>query len=188
VTTVVYPGCAITGSCDQQSEWSSACSNQVCYGVPLYRQYVTATEKANGEIPSIRMMGQSISQRSNLTANHGQYYIDTTVGLARQQQQVGPVGNVNVFRAGQTYYVFLVFAKPTTMQTYQLYVGKDPGFNPSSAVVMTRVNVDTAALAFFPRTLAVDVDAPVQRRHGHPDRDHGHGLHRFRTGLRQLRR
>src|SRR4029434_2739028 len=136
-------------TCDQQNEWSTPCSNQFCYGVPLYRQYVTATEKANGEIPSIRMMGQSISQRSNLTANHGQYYIDTTVGLGRQQQQVAPVGNVNVFRAGQTYYVFLVFAKPTTMQTYQLYVGKDPGFNPSSAVVMTRVNVNSAALAFF---------------------------------------
>jgi hypothetical protein len=56
VTTVVYPGCAITGSCDQQREWSSACSTQFCYGVPLYRQYVTATEQANGEIPTIRMM------------------------------------------------------------------------------------------------------------------------------------
>ena len=40
--------------------------------------------------------------------------------------------------------MFLVFLKPTTRQTYQLYVGKDPGFNPSSAVVMTRVNVAKA--------------------------------------------
>jgi hypothetical protein len=152
VTTVVYPGCAITGSCNQQSEWSGECSNEVCYGVPLYRQYVTATEQANGEIPSIRMMGQHNSQRSNLTANNGQYYIDTTVGLARQQQQAGPVAvtNVNVFTAGQTYYVFLVFAKPTTRQTYQLYVGKDPSFNPSSAVVMTRVNVANAPFVFSP--------------------------------------
>jgi G8 domain len=149
VTTVVYPGCALNGSC---SEWSSECSNEVCYGVPLYRQYITATEQANGEIPSIRMMGQHISQRSNLTANNGQYYIDTTVGLARQQQQVGPVPvtNVNVFTAGQTYYVFLLFAKPPTRQTYQLYVGKDPGFNPSSAVVMTRVNLANAPFAFSP--------------------------------------
>ena len=31
--------------------------------------------------------------------------------------------SVNVFLKGQTYYMFFLFAKPATKQTYQIYVG-----------------------------------------------------------------
>lgn len=36
--------------------------------------------------------------------------------------------NLNVFDPGETYCTFLLYAKPSTEQTYDLYVG--PGFNP----------------------------------------------------------
>lgn len=127
VTSVVYhfpPG----------PDWSSDCGNPTCYGVPLYRQLLTASESA---APSIRMMGQDKSQRSALTVNHGVYYLDTTVGEATQR--ASGAGNLNVFRAGQTYQVFLVFAKPTTRQTYQLYVG--PGFDLDHGVWPTRADI-----------------------------------------------
>ena len=93
VTTVVYPECAAlnsTTSClaDRSQPWDSECSNENCYGVPLYRQYLT-----NGEQPGltqeIRMAGMNFSQRSNLTTNKGMYYIDTSVGTKRQAQSVG---------------------------------------------------------------------------------------------------
>jgi hypothetical protein len=73
------------------------------------------------------MMGMDFFQRSNLTANHGVYYIDTTVSQAKQQeglQMTGQPHSFNVFKGNETYYVLLIFAKDTTKQTYQLYVGK----------------------------------------------------------------
>lgn len=94
------------------------------------------------------MMGQSISQRSSLTANNGTYYIDTTVGLAKQQASVGAGNSVNVFEAGKTYYVFLLFAKPTTKQTYRMFVGKDPSFSATTAVSKVRASVDAPPVQF----------------------------------------
>jgi hypothetical protein len=185
VTTVVYPDCAAAGStasclADPSRPWDSECSNQNCYGVPLYRQYTTKGEQA-GLAQQIRMAGMNLSQRSNLTANNGAYYIDTSVGTKRQAQGVGcqknplitatidctdpatiakVVGdfpnsikdpddpalkqracncNLNVFRKDQTYYVFFLYAKPTTTQTYKIYVG--PGFDPDTDVKMVRADI-----------------------------------------------
>lgn len=94
-------------------------------------------------------MGADIGQRSSLTANNGLYYVDTTVG--RDRQTAGGQTLVNVFQPGQTYNLFLLYAKPTTAQTYQLYVGKDATWDPSAQVSMVRVNIDTAQLGFTPQ-------------------------------------
>jgi hypothetical protein len=121
------------------SLWSNDCTNQSCFGVPLYRQLVTAAEKAEidkdksdlSKRPSIQMAAMAIYQRSNLTANNGVYYIDTTPSL-EQQKAVrpanSPIRNLNVFAKGPNpYYVYQIFAKPHTRITYQLYVG--PSFD-----------------------------------------------------------
>ncbi len=117
VTTVVYPGCGV--SCDQ-ALWNADCTAG-CYGVPLYRQYLTGPESTvtNPNV-KIRMMGPAIAGRINLTVTHGQYYIATTDGAEAQKN----AALKNIFQAGQTYYVFLIYAKPTTKQTYQMYVGQ----------------------------------------------------------------
>ncbi len=137
VSTVEYPGCGT--QCG--ANWSVACSDPTCYGIPIYNEF--HNPGATG-FSSVRMAGQSIAQRSTLTVNHGFYYIDTTVPQASQQEP-GIVG-YNVFQPGQSYYTFLLFAKPTTQQTYQLYVG--PGFNPDSDVWMTQVKVGSLPFAF----------------------------------------
>jgi cell migration-inducing and hyaluronan-binding protein len=69
-------------------------------------------------------------QRSVMTANNGKYYIDTTVSKATQlgsPDLVRPdaIRRLNVFAKGQKYYVYFVFAKKDTKQTYQFYVGGD---------------------------------------------------------------
>ena len=93
------------------------------------------------------MGGQSTYQRSTLTANHGTYFLDTSVSYKTQwtgeaftttrpcdDPNVKPSDDcfprsVNVFVKGQcTYDMFFLFAKPVTKQTYQIYVG--PGFRP----------------------------------------------------------
>jgi hypothetical protein len=96
--------------------------------------------------PFVRMGGQSTYQRSSLTVNHGVYFLDTSVKQDTQQktEAFSPVTecsvtasnlpcsprSVNVFLGGQTYYVYFLFAKTSTKQTYQIYVG--PGFNKST--------------------------------------------------------
>ena len=85
--------------------------------------------------PFVRMGGQSTYQRSTLTANHGTYFLDTSVSYDTQwqnkeqgrrqlhqhhslrQRQLTPSDpcsqrSVNVFQGGQTYYMFFLFAKP----------------------------------------------------------------------------
>jgi hypothetical protein len=61
--------------------WDTTCSNNVCFGVPLHRLDLLQAEVDNklGPIPPrILMMGQSVDQRSTLSVNHGNFYIDTT--------------------------------------------------------------------------------------------------------------
>jgi cell migration-inducing and hyaluronan-binding protein len=103
VATVVYhqPGNA----------WSSVCSNDTCYGVPLYRQELTGNDGSNSQPatrewqqwiangcasnqdtpqcrwPFIRMAGENISTRETLTVNNGVYYLDTTVPLDMQKSE-----------------------------------------------------------------------------------------------------
>jgi hypothetical protein len=163
--------------------WSKDCGGPFCYGVPIYRQYLTGsritdTGKPDGKLtgastrewltwfnnkcdpaadgvvklecdtPFARMAGTGTWQRSIMTVNQGKFYIDTTRSLKTQQEDttLGSRGSneepyvecsvqtdqskncrprsVNVFEAGKTYFVFFVFAKNTTKQMYQIYVGK----------------------------------------------------------------
>jgi len=131
--------------------WANSCTDPSCRGVPLYREDLTDEEK--GTQPSIRMMGQNAAQRSTLSLNHGSYYIDTTQTCDSQGAcpvcTLNPQGtdcryckpgtndcwanpidtdpnpwHPTVFLKSQTYYVFLLYAKPSTKQTYDIYVGK----------------------------------------------------------------
>jgi len=143
VTTAVFPACAATGSCGVN--WGQACTSQICYGLPLYRTYLTDSEftgwqSDHTKYPSIRMMGQSLGQRSNLTMNHGSYYFDTTVPLSVQQTTPPggiPVSSPNVFVANQTYYFYVLYAKPSLHQTYSLYIGKGLTESAAFATVTT---------------------------------------------------
>ena len=151
VTTVVYPDCAATKPPPSAPtpptcvDWGTSCENSTCYGVPLYRQMFAPPIPTPGLEPTptpspkdreIRMMGMSIYQRSNLTANNGIYYIDTTVSKDKQEQGLqGNSNSLNVFKGGETYNVLLLFAKDTTKQTYLIYVGnEDPDYKPEEQV------------------------------------------------------
>jgi hypothetical protein len=145
--------------------WSENCASERCYGVPLYRQYLTESEwaqwtkdpscaadptQAKCRWPFIRMSGMKINQRGTLTANHGKYYIDTSVSESTQKSQYFTASKeppfVNVFRKGQTYNVFFVYAKSTLQQTYQIYVGKDFDCKMLRAV---RAKIETAPVINF---------------------------------------
>src|SRR3990167_1937412 len=164
VTTVVYPGCVEKGDCGghcridgkicaiddncakmppkdnscnlEGAFWGGDCGSSFCYGVPLYRQFLTQNEAANKSGAQIRMMGMNFFQRSNLTSNHGVYYIDTTVSQANQLGGLQVAGGHNtpffIFLRSETYYVLLIFAKDTTKQTYLIPVGS--GFDPAKDV------------------------------------------------------
>ncbi len=151
VTTAIYPKCSgDRGSC--LSSWAQNCTNQQCYGVPLYRQYLTnaeytAWQTAPTNRPSIRMMGQATGQRSTMTVNHGSYYIDTT--LSANDQSSAP--DKNVFLASQPYYVYLLFATPHTKQTYSMYIGAELSTGSALATVVPgMVDVETAKYQFKP--------------------------------------
>lgn len=151
--------------------WSKDCGGPFCYGVPIYRQYLTGDTasrewqnwvklgcdkdpgNANCDFPFGRMAGTGTWQRSIMTVNHGKFYIDTSRSQWKQRldEALGFPGevtqqdvveckdkdgkawqkpglnctprSVNVFEPGKTYFVFLVFAKKSTKQTYQMYVG-----------------------------------------------------------------
>jgi hypothetical protein len=55
---------------------------------------------------------------------------------------------LNVFRAGQTYYVFFVYAKQTTRQHFQIYVGTN--FDTTNGLKPVHVNIESANLQFDP--------------------------------------
>lgn len=157
LTTVVYPACAqlngppppeqgcgytptppptpVPAEPQQNPLWASDCTTGTCFGVPLYRQRLRGGE-AEGDVQRIQMMGANLWQRSSLTADDGVYYIDTAPGLAAQAGSPFK----NVFEADRTYYVFFVYAKPTTNQVYQLWVGPNQPTNfADTNVFLTRV-------------------------------------------------
>ena len=160
-TTVIWPSCAQSKTCGQihtdpegpnegkGGVWSKNCGGPFCYGVPLYREFKTKKEKDAGtKAQFIRMAGQNTFQRSTLTVNNGTYYIDTTVPQSRQKSEkyylpetIGAPRSVNVFQKSNTYFVFDVFAKSTTKQIFQLYVGKD--FKKERDLKMVRANLDS---------------------------------------------
>ncbi len=167
--------------------WSRECTNEACYGVPLYRQFLAGTDtkvaatstrewqhwyqaSCGGATistpqcrwPFMRMSGQSIYSRNTLTVNNGTYFLDTAVPLTMQSgdtanktagepfTSINPcpfVSNLgtpcqprsnNVFVGGETYYVFFLYVKPSTQQTYKIYVG--PKFDPTT-VKGVRINI-----------------------------------------------
>jgi len=140
-TTVIYSdrGQGVPGI------WDKECSTNTCFGVPLHRLYLVQSEINTGAAPPlILMMGQSVGQRSTLSVNHGDFYIDTTQSLAQQQNL--RAGQVSVFEAGHTYYNFLLFAKPTTRQTYTVWVG--PGLDLQNDVKAYQVDIKGAPPTF----------------------------------------
>lgn len=181
LTTAMVADCAIQNGTksgnllqclDDQNRvrWANACTDPSCRGVPLYREDLTTDEE--GTQPSIRMMGQSTSQRSTLSLNHGAYYIDTTQTCDSQGKC--PVctsnpqgtdckyckpgtsdcwdnpGNVDPlpwhptkFLADHIYYVYFVYAKPSTIQTYDIYVG-----SPNYDIQPVRADLSSQAYKF----------------------------------------
>jgi hypothetical protein len=116
--------------------WGNSCSSgsggAACYGVPVYREYLTSQEytqyqrsPSTFKNPTIRMMGQGNGQRSTLTVNHGLYYIDDQVPLNAQWKPGDGVTNTmfNIFFPNETYYVYFVYAKASLDQNYQMFVG-----------------------------------------------------------------
>ena len=148
VTTVVYPGCVAERHLRQELV-DAACVRRrsLLRRAPLP---AVLTREENGEDrhghqnPTIRMAGQAILQRSTLSANNGTYYIDTTVSQATQSAVVPPRQQTSTSSRRQTYYVFLVFAKATTPQTYQLYVGTQDSTRTTGRC-MVRADVHTNA-------------------------------------------
>jgi hypothetical protein len=161
VSTVVYPDCARdgVGNCDQEV-WNATCSNPECFGVPLYRLYQTGSERPNRNtttnIPEfIRMSGSAIFQRQTMTVNHGHYYVDLTASPGTQAA-FGKL--LNVFKGGQTYDFFYVFATPQTEQTYEMFVGT--GLTKVPDVKPIRVNIKTAPLVITADTTKSPLPAP----------------------------
>jgi hypothetical protein len=152
VSTAIFPTCAkpgILGGC--RNVWGISCSNQQCYGVPLYRQFLTNTEytawQANPkDRPSIRMMGQGNGQRSTMTVNHGNYYIDTT--LSGTDQQSTGATTTNVFLPNRQYEIYFIYATPKTHQTYSLYIGKVTQEEAMAAVKPGTVDISTDSFPF----------------------------------------
>jgi hypothetical protein len=174
LTTAIIAQCAVGGSCPN-NYWADACSTPNCYGVPLYRQTVTqpeltAIQASPSDLtvrPSIRMMGENNAQRSVLTLNHAQYYMDTTLSDTTQvtpppgsNQFTPQVQNVNVFQAGQTYTVFFLFAKQSTQQTYSFNVGTGLSTAQVKAVVQD-VRVGIPSDNFVTTTVASGTWATV---------------------------
>ncbi len=147
VTAVVFPSdCSVPKpigpdpECNGNPHWYYNCSNEACYGVPLYRQYLNPGE-TTAPLP-IKMSSQATGQRETMIPDNGLYYIDTTVPKDTQSK-FGT--DVSVFQSDKTYHVFLLFAKPATTETFQLYVG--PGFNTATLQAET-ANLNTGAITF----------------------------------------
>ena len=117
----------LTGYCAWGDQCTAGSGPTTCYGVPLYRQYLTDAEwtqyTGNPKFlrPAIRLMGQATGQRSTLTVNHGLYYIDDQASL--QAQLMSGATELNVYQPNQTYYTYFVYATPSLDQTYQMFVG-----------------------------------------------------------------
>ena len=160
VTTSIYPECALDvpdsdaplRKCEPYV-WGSNCTtsdpSQVnsCVGVRMSRQLLLDKDDPFGNRQLKRMMGQNTFQRSALTANHGIYYIDTTVSAATQQNDGAK--SINTFVGGQKYDLFFLYAKKTTQQIYEMYVGKGkPKDYGATSVKFGYMNIDTAKYRF----------------------------------------
>lgn len=145
LSTAIIAGCSLHGGqCIDPADssltirWGSDCGSSFCRGVPLYREYLTKAEYDSSARPQIRMMGQDKSQRSTLSLNHAAYYIDTTQNCTSQGGcpkcvEIDPNNSRNclrydstwrpsIFLKNETYYVYFIYATPTTKQRYDIYV------------------------------------------------------------------
>ncbi|WP_049768132.1 G8 domain-containing protein [Methylocella silvestris] len=173
LTTVVYPEAtrhvsppppdAGYLSCGD-TEWDSEATNPRQFGVPLYREYQTGSEWLKKATPEfIRMAGMNLCQRETMTVNNGHYFFDTTASKTTQTtapwkpQDIRKIGNdppinfgglISVFKAGQTYDFFNVFATEKTAQTYEMYVG--PEFVVADGFKRIRVDVRNAPFVISP--------------------------------------
>jgi hypothetical protein len=154
VTVVIYPeackaaqtnaGPTCYDGGNPPASWYKDCANPRCYGVPLYRQLLNPGESA---APFIRMNAQGFGQRSTMIPNAGTYYIDTTVSPKTQQHTANLL---NVFKAGETYHVLLLFAKPTTIETFQIFVGRGLSLNYANSISAERANLSDSNFIFTP--------------------------------------
>lgn len=137
-----------------------------CFGVPLYREYQTGSEqKAGTPPPFIRMAGMALCQRETMAPNHGHYFLDTSVSAQKQSSwPANPTDqrSVNVFREGQVYDFFHVFATKDTEQTIHLYVG--PNLNNQD--VLNSVNFIRVQIEGFP--FAISRPTPPAGNPGDP--------------------
>lgn len=152
--------------------------------------------------PFARMSGANTWQRNVMTVNHGTYFIDTSRSQDNQEKdealgrfsdttasyvdcryKAKPPANVpsncqprsvSVFEGGKTYHVFFLFAKESTKQVYQVWVG--PGFNPATDVKGTRMtdtNLQYFAEAWsLPKEWKAEmIDGPVDPATGQRAKD-----------------
>lgn len=183
VTSVVFPECVVSGSCGLTRinsadipKWNTACTNELCAGVPLYRQYTNPPAKLTDPRHFIRMSGQATGQRSTLVANNGVYYIDTTLSAVTQSEIIPvPAGRpgamLSVFEADKTYYSFMLYARPTTRQTLKIYVGKSPAgdadpFDLKTDVWPVRVDIRPQPPKFDPKEYDPSPDVRPPKRWG----------------------
>ncbi len=194
LSTAIIAGCATKGQqCIDPDDptltiqWGSNCGSSFCRGVPLYRELLTSDEYANNTRPQIRMMGQDTGQRSTLSLNKSDYYIDTTQNCTSQGgcpkcAVVDPKNNRNclrwesdwrpsLFLKGQTYYVYFIYATPTTQQKYDIYA---PGaneqqlnvkavyFDPNGNVVKSVTDSSFISSTYKDPILTVNVDLTGQ--------------------------
>jgi hypothetical protein len=141
LTTVLYPECLTKGK--RCTNWERDCTNKRCSGVPVYRQDLLPKSDKN-IAKSILMMGQRTGQRSTLTVNNGTYYVDTTRDDFSN----------NVFEAGQTYYLFLIYATEKTQQTYRFYVGENTDFDPAT-IQMVQAYIEPDPVEFDPKSFTL---------------------------------
>jgi hypothetical protein len=159
VTTVVYPESAFGHAKDcGDPNWNSRCSNNLCFGVPFYRLYQTGKEQAANASPFIRMATMNICQRETMSASHGLYYVDLTPSDTTQNdwwksstdpskslppcdgadESIPPCVDRNIFKGGNTYDFFHVYATKDIEQTFKMWVGGSASDLP--AVKLIRVD------------------------------------------------
>jgi cell migration-inducing and hyaluronan-binding protein len=83
------------------------------------------------------MAGVVNLQRQTMTVNNGVYYLDTSVGDQAQTNENPNFTLHNDFIGGQQYTIFLLSAKKSTKQTYQIYVGnRSARFTPTRVAIL----------------------------------------------------
>jgi hypothetical protein len=132
--------------------------------------------------PFIRMAGTAKNTRETLTVNNGTYYLDTTVPFTMQKNEPyntqnggsSETASVNVFQPDEdvngskfhgTYDVFFVYAKPSTRQTYQIYLGTNATAADIKAIRVSLINLNTDT-KFNPKQDWLDVDAAETSKTG----------------------